>query len=576
MNSARPPFQRSAVVVGLFTVVAANFLYLDGLSLVLDPMLSMEPFYIEMARHPVSSILNQDPAWGPLYALWLKPMVAALGDPVAVYTANVYALSVGVSVLIYFYLLLLSRRVGVAAGTALFFLICDLNVPLYSKVSAFALMVLLAGLALAELVPAGARRMSVAAAAVLLVSYARPEVFPAALCLCLTAIWLARGESHRSGWGVLRWPAAVLASILMLALWRGTPLFSPYHGGGARLSLAFREHFAWNWSKWHGEGRDFLSIWEQEFGAAQTTLQAFAQNPGAFMHHLGDNLLGTVSFIAASTFNHYPLLAPATTPFLVRAESILVSAAVFAGLILIAVRRGWRRQLLDSYGQTLFTYLIVSACGLASATAVFPLAHYLLIPGIVLMLMAALATALILPVWLDTSWRQHVLAGLLCLIAIPRPFVLPSAYVVPGSPFKGGITVARTVRDSIELIRSLRLPAPVHVLTVTDGMGEMLGAGFREIKIWQRGTQPLEAYLRDNDVGVIVNLDGGQDTFADNDPYWKVIHYDPNQAGFTRLSVPNHGAVRIYVRTDLMRKPGETGLGESAPPTDDQNPSKGR
>src|ERR1035437_7761564 len=52
-DDVRPPLDRSAAAIGLVTVVAANFLYLAGLSLILDPMISMEPFYIQMAQRPL-------------------------------------------------------------------------------------------------------------------------------------------------------------------------------------------------------------------------------------------------------------------------------------------------------------------------------------------------------------------------------------------------------------------------------------------------------------------------------------------------------------------------------------------
>jgi len=87
----------AAAVVGFITVVAANNLYLSGLGKVLDPMMAMDPYYIRMARQPLSTILAGSSAWGPLYALWLKPMTAIFDDPVAVYFANVQALSLGVA-----------------------------------------------------------------------------------------------------------------------------------------------------------------------------------------------------------------------------------------------------------------------------------------------------------------------------------------------------------------------------------------------------------------------------------------------------------------------------------------------
>lgn len=555
MITPRAPLDRRAAAIGFFTVGAANVLYLTGLSLILDPMMSMDPLYIQMAQHPAASILSEDPAWGPLYAFWFKPLLAALGDPVAVYTANIYGLSIGISILIYLYLLLLTRRAAAGVGAALFFLISDLNVPLAGKVSDFALLVVLAGLTVSELVPAGARRMSVAAVGVLLASYARPELYPAALCLGLVAMWLAGKELGGCGWRVALWPAADLASILMLAVLVGTPLFSPSHSND-RLLAALQEHFAWNWAKWHDRSQYFLAVWEQEFGTAQTTLQALLNNPSAIMHHLTDNLVGTMKFMVGSAFDHYPLLAPATRPALVKAESVGVSAAVFGSLIVVAGRRALRRQLLDRYGHVLFPYATIATVSIISAIAIFPLARYLVIPAVLLLLAGTLAVTLIIPAAPVSSWRNRVLAALVCLVAIPRPFVLPSAYVVADSPFKGRITVARTVADTIAFIRSLGLSAPVQVLTFTDGIGDMLGTGFHEIKVWEKGVQPLEEYIRDNHVAVIVTMEPGTSSFVVQDPYWTLVQNTPDAAGFTRLSVPNQESVRVYVRTELAQKKG--------------------
>ncbi len=555
MSNARP-LDRSAAALGLVIVVAANFLYLLGLPSILDPMMSLDPFYIEMAHRPLSSILSEDPAWGPLYAVWFKPFVAAFGDPLVVYAANVYGLSIAASVLIYLYLLLLTRRAVAGVGGALFFLVCDFNVPLSSKISLFAVVVVLAGLTVSELVPAGARRMAVVAVGVLLASYARPEIYPAALCLCLATLWLAHREMGESGWRVLFWPAGAVASILILASSPGTPIFSPYPDSD-RLFMAFREHFAWNWAKWHEQWRYYLFVWESEFGGAQTLSQAFLNNPGAVMHHMFDNLLGTVRFMTASAFNHHPLFVPATCPSLVKAESLVVSAAVFGSLLLVASHPGWRRQMFDRYGHALFAYATLATCSLASATVIFPQAGYLVIPGVLLMLSGTLAATLMIPQGQAFAWRKRALAALLCLVAVPRPFVLPSAYAVAGSPFKARIVVARPVTDTIEVVRSLKLPAPVQVLTLTDGIAQMLGAGFHEVKMWQKGAQPLQAYMYDNDIGMIISLEAGRNSFVVDDPYWTLIQNTPELAGFTRLPVPNHEVVGVYVRADLLKRAGD-------------------
>jgi hypothetical protein len=102
----------------------------------------------------------------------------------------------------------------------------------------------------------------------------------------------------------------------------------------------------------------------------------------------------------------------------------------------------------------------------------------------------------------------------------------------------------------------------VHVLTFNDGVGEMLGEGFHEIKVWQRGTRSLEAYIENEHVDVIVTLEPGQQSFLVDDPYWKVIQFTPETTGFTPVAMPGHSPARIWVRSGLVKeaargRPGE-------------------
>lgn len=553
MNATRPALDRGAVALGVALVVAANGRYLSGLAQIIDPMPSMEPFYIHMAGRPVAAILGSDAAWGPLYALWLKPFVAVLGDPLAVYAANLYALSLATSLLVYLHLVLLTRRAAVAAGAALLFLVSDFNVPLYSKSSAFALAVVLAGLTAAALCRSGVRRTSIAAIGVLLASYARPELYPGALLLCLAAAWCVRGERRGADRRLWPWPAGALAAIVVLAAFPGVPLGNPAQPGG-RLLLAFQEHFAWNWSRWHGEWQNVFAVWEREFHGAQTVLAAARSNPAAVGHHLFDNLEGTARFLAGSTFAHYPLLAPVTAPLGANVETLVVSIAVFALLGAVAARRLWRGQFVRRYGDVLVQYAVVGGCCVAAATAIFPVAHYLAIPGVLLLLAGALAGTVVVAAQPPLGWGARLVAAVLCLMAVPTPFVLPSAYAVPGSPFIGRIAVKRPLTDTIQFIRGLGLPGPVQVLALTDGAGELLGPGFNEVKVWRKGAQPLEAYMREHDVGVVINMEGGRDSFRVNDPYWRRFQDDPEAAGFALVPVPGHESIAIYVRRDLLER----------------------
>jgi hypothetical protein len=547
-DGAGAGIDHGAAALGLLTVVAANARYLSGLRELLDPMLSMDPFYIHMARLPVAAILRQPPAWGPLYALWLKPFVAVLGDPVAVYAANLAALSLGLSVLIFLHLLLLTRRAAIAVGAALVFLISDANVPLASKVSGFTLLVLVAGWTAAALAPPGGGRLSVATATVLAAAYARPELYPAALVLWLVAAWKAWRERRAHGWSAVAWPAGALAAILILALTLGAPLPAP-SAGGDRLLDAFREHFAWNLADLHGRWRPYQSVWEQEFGPAQSLREALQANPGAVARHVASNLHGTVRFLLGNALRHYPLWAAAGSPDQVATETWLTTAAILGALAVVALRPPLRRALAARGDDVLLAYAAVAALCLVAASAVYPRPHYLVIPSVLLLLAGAQALALILPAPAAPSWGLRLLAAAACLAVVPRPFVLPSAYAVAGSPFTAHLAVARPVADTIAFLRALHLPRPVHVLTLTDGIGELLGAGFEEVKIWQKGAQPLEAYLRDRHVDVIVTLRLDHENFAVDDPSWTRILLEPRAVGFTRRPVPAHDEIGVFVRT---------------------------
>ena len=526
---------RGGAVLGLVTVLLANIRYLTGVRDVVDPGVSMDPYYIHMAAQPIGAILRGPPAWGPLYGLWLKPFVALLGDPLAVFAANLCALSIALSTAIYVHLLLLTRRPAVGVAVALLFLISDANVPLAGKVSGFALLVMLCGWSVAALVPAGARRTSVAAAAVLLASYARPELYPAAMILWLVALWQTRAGE---GWSAAIWPGVALTGALAIAAAVGMPMFSPSSGDG-RLLDAFREHFPRNWSVWHGQWRYYQAVWEQEFGDADSLLAAVRANPIAIAHHIADNLMNTVRALFADAFRHHPLLAAPENARGVAIEGWLIGAVVYGALALVAARATLRRDMLARYGDALLSYAAVSSLCLLAAIVIYPREHYLVIPSVLALLAAALAFTVIAPAPAARGWPVRVLAAVVCLLIVPRPFAAAEA--------RAG---SRPVTDTIAFIRAQRLPPPVHVLTLTDGIGELLGPGYEEVKIWQKGAQPLEAYVRDRHVDVVVALRMDHDNFVVDDGYWRLFRTDPGAAGFTRLRVPGHEEVGVFTRAD--------------------------
>lgn len=539
---AAAPIDRAAAGLGLLTVWLANARYLVGLPALLDPMVSMEPFYIRMARQPLADLLREPPAWGPLYALWLKPFVALFDDPFAVCAANVAALSLALTSALYLHVLQRTRRAALATAAALLFLIADANVPLDGKVSDFALLVLLAGWSAAALAPAGARRTALAAGTVLVAAYARPELYPAALALALVGLAQARRARQAA---LLAWPAAALALAAVLAATVGMPV-----SGGDRLLAAVREHFAWNWNAWQ-QGQQWVPLqaaWQEAFGGAASLLAAARANPSAMARHLAGNLGGSVAFLLGDAFRHYPLLAPPDRPTAVALEGWLLAAAAYGALALVAVRPARRRLLLARHGDALLWYAAVTVACLAAATVVYPRAHYLVIPGALALIAATLAAPLLLPEPVARPWPVRLAAAAVALALVPRPFLLPGAHAVAGAPFTARVDVVRPVADTLAVVRGLALPPPVRVLTLSDGFGDLLGPGFEEVRMWQKGDQPLRTYLDERRVDVIVAMRLEHHSFVVDDPLWLTIQTAPERAGFERVPVPGHPEVGVFVR----------------------------
>ena len=540
-NEARPPLDPVAGIVGVLTVVLANGLFLSGLAQVIDPTTtSMEPYFIDMARRPLAAIVGENPEWGPLYALWLKPFWLVLGDPLLVYSANVYALALATSLAIYAYLLLATGRASVAAAAALFFVVSDLNVPLSSKVCSFAAMVVLVSLALSQLLSGPVARWLVVSVGALLASYARPELYPAAILLWLAAAWRSFRPSFRlwSTASIGRRGAIPFVGLLIAvpAATVGTPLWSR-HGENDRLFAALREHFAWNWAHWNGRSKYVHTVWELEFGDARTVLDALFANPGALLRHVGENLSGVGRFLTASAFEHEPLIAGAFAPSIVRVENLLVG--LFCGVVIAAVLavRRYRAEMGARYGQSLLVFCALAVSPLAASALIYPSPHYLVLPGLIVILAVALACSLLLPAGRPTSARGYLLFALCSLWFVPRPHGAP---VILGT---------RPVTDTVTHIRSLGLRPPVHVLSMTDGIGELLGDGFEEIKVWGRNDQPLEEYIKAEHVDVIVTMERGRYSFVVDDPYWQTIQLTPADAGFRLSSSMPDESARVWVRS---------------------------
>ncbi len=524
---------RESALLGILVVLAANGVYLSGLTSVIDPGGSMDPLYIRRSQLPVAQILDGSPAWGPLYALWLKLLGTFWADPLDVFAANVCLISVALTSLTFVYLILATQRALLATAVALLVLVSDLNVPLESNAYALAWIVVLAALCVAEGAGSRAGRALVVSVGAMLASYARPELYLAAWLLLGFAVYRAAGDSATERRQLFRAAAVVGLAAVLLGGWLGTPLFSPYHAND-RLFAAFREHFAWNWNQWNGEWLSFGVGWSREFGAAASLAEAFAANPQTFLRHLADNLVGAIVGLGGASFAHFPILLPPAQSWAAGVESVAVGLGALAAMLGVAVSREARAQALARFGDRAVLLLLVALPPLLSAVLVYPRSRYLMIPGMAVLLASSFAAATLLPEHASRGRAWPLLVAALLVAAVPSPFALPP-----------NVEARRDVTNAVRRIRDLGLEPPVRVLTITDGIADLLGEGFEGVRVWERGDLSLERYIDAQRIDVIVTTERGRKSFIVDDPYWDRVQLEPRSTGFEAL--PSSGNARVWV-----------------------------
>jgi hypothetical protein len=150
-----PRIEPSAAAIGLLFVLAANARYLDRAGA--GPRPDGRHGRRSTSRWRggrVAEIVRTDPFLGPLYALWLKPSSSRSAIHSGSISQTPRALGLPSSMAIYWLPARSHPPCRRGCRGSLCFLISVWNVPLDSKVSGFALLVVVGGLAVAEALPA--------------------------------------------------------------------------------------------------------------------------------------------------------------------------------------------------------------------------------------------------------------------------------------------------------------------------------------------------------------------------------------------------------------------------------------
>jgi hypothetical protein len=478
------------------------------------------------------------PDWAPLYALWYFGLSLFQPDRVALYYLNFQILCLLLPLVLYITL----RRYAVppvpAALAAFLLLIARANLPMWPRVSHFALLIVLGSLIAASFAHSRSSTFAIAAFGALLAAYARPDLALAAILLMLAAlVMLVRERTRRRVGNPPLLIGLGLGSLGLIAL------LGPPVGDGYRSFAAFAQHFGLNWVRWTGSS---LSPWTNPFeiialafGDVESVGGALRADPALFARHVGSNLARAPQAFFELFFLHANLLLPPDQQAREGWLTLLLSAtgALFIGW--------WRRDEVRERLRTLAPLWIILGSylpGLLIANLViYPRNHYLLMLGILLLVggMALLGrpsaprAALTLP--------MSIALALLMVAALP-----PTTAVLPGTPTKPTLA-------TLAFIAALPINGPVQMLEAEGGYNIYLGDQFNRVAEYAKDG-PFDAWAAERRINMIVlssRLEN--DSRLRDDPEWQRLLRDPAAQEYVVL--PISGADRTLLVQQRLLEP---------------------
>ncbi len=478
------------------------------------------------------------PDWAPLYAVWYFGLSLIQPDRIDLYFLNFQLLCLLLPLVLYVTLRRYATPPLLAALCAFLFLIARANLPMWPRVSHFALLIVLGSLIAASFARSRTSAFAIAGFGALLAAYARPDLALAALLLALVVgITLLRNSAERQA---ANWPLLGGLSLagLGLMLWLGPPV-----GDGYRSFAAFAQHFGLNWVRWTGSP---LSPWTNPFeiialafGDVQSVGGALRADPGLFARHVFSNLARAPQAFFELFFFHANLLLPPARQAL---EGWLILLLSVSSALIV----GWRRrEQLGGRIRTLTPLWIILGSylpGLLIANLViYPRKHYLLILGVLLLIgiMALFGrpgnTRTSAPLLLTLA-----LAAAIAIFTPPATAVLPAAQTKP--------TLA-----TVDFIAALPIDGPVYMLEAEGGYNIYLGDRFSRVAEYAKDA-PFNQWADERRINMIVVSPTLRNySRLRDDPEWQALLNDPAAQGFVPL--PITGTDRLLLVQQSLLEP---------------------
>lgn len=455
---------------GIFLIVLCGINASTDLEKVMDVVFWDESLYLSRGLSMFQKIPRD---WGPSYSLWYKFLSFFNSDRIELYYLNFKLTSILISVSFFLLLMACGIQRILAFIFSVFFLGSFINLPLWPRVSHFCIIVLIAGILVAKYQKTIVSKFVIFSFALLVCSFARPELFlPFLVCFFLTYILFFVTLKQKNKLDIF-----LVVSLTLFLLFMYTFFKTPLNNGDSTRGIGvFLQHFAMNYVQWHNSSTifwlDYPDILKQNFGNATSLKQMVQANPELLKQHLWSNICNYSVQMSKIVFSFFAPIFTKTTHWLCLMVSVMLFGVYFSFTKTIKEKRKRIFLLLKDNVFTLFVLILFALPSFIVCFYAYPREHYLLLQVPVLLLCLAIVLS-------SVSVAIYKSTQKIVVIAVVWFFVMPSAE---------DFTYFRMFRKedslcnqkSIEYIRkNFSLKDTIRVFDLEGGVSNLLPANFK-------------------------------------------------------------------------------------------------
>jgi len=530
-------------LIALFVLLLSGIVYVYGIEHFLDIFGNDESMYLYGGNSFPLNFPNSE--YSPLYTLWYFSLNLLQPDTIRLYYLNYILMTVLPSLFIYIFLRINKADMIISFFFSLTFLLSYSNFPTWPKVSHFALLSLLTGLIISSLLTDKKHKVLAFTVCLLLTSFIRPEFFLSFILvsIILSAIYSLEWFNNYTLRSVT--PLIIAALVCLAFLY----VFGLPAGSGDRSFQAFGQHYARNWVKWNNDPRDpyynYIIILKEDFGNVNSITGAILKNPSAISRHVIENISNLLGEIKYMFLNYYPIGYPGKLSLL---AAIMVLIISFIPSLRIRDKLNYKiilNRISENFRYLRFFFLIVLIAItplIMSSIFIFPRRHYLLFPGVILLLM--LITIVFRNALVSKKKNKYITLIYVCIL--PLILVRPLNSLL-NEPKPENLS-------AIKYLRSLKITEPVNILETWGIYSIYESKNYNRIPDYNKD-KLFNEYMKEWSINMIVVSDRLLiDTRFSTDPEWLYFINNPEEFGFVTIIIPDTKGIKLLVKKDILNK----------------------